>query len=149
MCSATRAPLCGESCHTRHRCPHNHWRARCDPHYIDNVELRARANRASGVEPVIVYEDERGGHLQVAVMRVPPQTRVPRETHATLTQWLHIVDGYGAIAIGDDRERPLGPGEAALVPRGVPHTFRNTSDTRDLVLYTLYAKDTSTPRWEH
>jgi mannose-6-phosphate isomerase-like protein (cupin superfamily) len=46
--------------------------------------------------------------------------------HLDQEEWFYVLEGEVAFQIGDQRLR-LGPGESALAPRRVPHTFSSVS----------------------
>ena len=45
-----------------------------------------------------------------------------------------IVEGQGAVVLGDTEEQAVGPGDVVVIPAGVPQRIRNPGP-RDLVFY--------------
>ena len=76
-----------------------------------------------------------GDRLAVIEFLFPRGASPPRHTHPQDESYV-VLEGQLTIVAGDDRF-VLGEGGAAVVPMGVPHTFRVDSDTaRVLVLST-------------
>jgi mannose-6-phosphate isomerase-like protein (cupin superfamily) len=68
--------------------------------------------------------------LQTAIMVLDPgggESGEKGNEHPHSEQVLLVVDGEVEAEIGDER-RTLRPGDAVVVPRGVPHRFSNASD---------------------
>ena len=75
------------------------------------------------------------GRLAVIEFLFPRGASPPLHTHPQDESYV-VLDGWLTIKAGDERFS-LGPGGTALVPMGVPHTFRVDSDgARVLVLST-------------
>ena len=68
------------------------------------------------------------GGDQVLMCRVvyEPGTTVPRHAHAATEQVMAIVEGDVTMTIGDET-RTLGPGDVAVVNRGVEHELHSES----------------------
>ncbi len=45
-----------------------------------------------------------------------------------------IVEGQGAVTLGDDPVQAVGPGDVVVIPAGVPQSIRNAGEI-DLVFY--------------
>jgi mannose-6-phosphate isomerase-like protein (cupin superfamily) len=50
-----------------------------------------------------------------------------RHLHHAQDEWFYAVEGNFVIEIGDDR-MTLGPGDAVLAPRGIPHVWASVGD---------------------
>ncbi len=57
----------------------------------------------------------------------------PLHVHAAQDEWFYVTEGAFDIRVGDTVHH-LGPGDSVLGPRGVPHAFRNTSQTGRIVV---------------
>ena len=76
-----------------------------------------------GVTIVIrVTADQTGGALSV-MEEVPPMVDTPLHVHSREDELFYVLAGEHIITLGDEEHR-LGPGEALLAPRGVPHAQR-------------------------
>lgn len=77
--------------------------------------------------------------LQTAVMRLEPgaASGPMGNEHAQSEQTLYVVEGEVTAEIGD-RKFAMQAGESVVVPRGVPHRFRNESSEPALT-YNVYA----------
>ncbi len=58
--------------------------------------------------------------------RVGPGDSPPLHLHRTEDEIFHILEGDFFVKVQDQEQR-LGPGSIALVPKGVPHTYRAES----------------------
>lgn len=81
-------------------------------------------NPVTGERVVVLTDpDDHPEHVLVAHLFVRPGGRVAAEHfHPTLTERFHVMRGQVEFLI-DGRERVLGPGEGAEVPRGVRHDW--------------------------
>lgn len=77
--------------------------------------------------------------LQTAVMRLEPGAASGPlgNEHAQSEQVLFVVEGEVMAEIGD-RKFPMQAGECVVVPRNVPHRFRNES-TKTALTYNVYS----------
>lgn len=75
--------------------------------------------------------------MQVAAMSVPPGETLGWEVHNDSDQFFHITEGVAKIST-NGWQTTLGPGDAAIVPRGHHHNVYNTG-RGDLKMYTIYA----------
>ena len=76
-------------------------------------------------------------YSQLVVMSVRPGEDIGEEVHG-LDQFIRCESGEGkAILNGEPRD--IKDGFAVVVPAGTRHNIINTSRTRDLKLYTVYA----------
>lgn len=99
--------------------------------YVDNIESLTR-NNTNFRE--VLYTAQ---HLQLVLMSIPPQGEIGTEVHTTTDQFLRIESGTGVV-IMQGEEQEVHDGTAIIVPAGTEHNVRNTSQTEDLKLYTLY-----------
>lgn len=63
----------------------------------------------------------------------PPGGGTPLHTHATEDEIIYVLEGRLAFQRGGDTFT-AGPGATAVLPRGVPHAFRNVGSTPSRVL---------------
>jgi quercetin dioxygenase-like cupin family protein len=75
---------------------------------------------------ITVPGEASGGRLAMIEFHFPQGASPPVHTHPQDESYL-VLDGRLTIKAGEDRFE-LGPGGTALVPMGVPHTFRVDSD---------------------
>ena len=68
------------------------------------------------------------GGDQVLLCRVTyePGTGVPRHAHDACEQLVAVLEGDVTVTIGDESRR-LGPGDVAVISRGLEHEFRTES----------------------
>ena len=74
---------------------------------------------------VEVYAD---GEHSVLEMVAPPADQPPLHVHHDSDEGFYVLEGEAMFWVGDV-ERRLGPGEFVLGPKGIPHTYRVTSET--------------------
>ncbi|MBR0674126.1 cupin domain-containing protein [Roseomonas soli] len=86
---------------------------------------------------ILLTAAESGGSVGVFKDTVPPGEGPPLHLHQREDEVFHILEGRFRLWCGD-RRWDVGPGETALLPRGVPHTYRNIGDGpgRKLVVVT-------------
>ncbi|MEK9175485.1 MAG: cupin domain-containing protein [Patescibacteria group bacterium] len=99
--------------------------------YVENIEKITRENTNFRT---VLYT---GKNCQLVVMCIAPNEEIGLEMH-TLDQFLRVEDGEGK-AILDGVEHAIFDGSAIIVPAGTNHNIINTSVTKPLRLYTLYA----------
>ena len=73
---------------------------------------------------VEVYAD---GEHSVLEMVAPPGDQPPLHVHNESEEGFYVLEGEVTFWAGDVEHR-LGPGEFVLGPKGVPHTYRVTSE---------------------
>jgi mannose-6-phosphate isomerase-like protein (cupin superfamily) len=78
---------------------------------------------------------------QLVVMSIKPKKHIPYEIHPDNDQFIRIEKGHGELLAGPKKEfiRELLDGMCVTIPAGTWHEIRNTSDTVDLKLYTIYS----------
>lgn len=77
-------------------------------------------------------------HSQLVVMTIKPGEDIGMEVHPDNDQFLRIEEGEGKAVI-DGNETEFSTGFAIVVPAGSKHNVINTSDTKELKLYTVYS----------
>ena len=77
-------------------------------------------------------------NIQLVVMSIPPMGEIGEEVHATNDQFLRIESGMGVVTI-DGIDQEFSAGFCILVPAGSNHNIKNTSDSDELKIYTLYS----------
>ena len=87
-------------------------------------------------EPVHLGPAETQGAYVVIVGAFPPgHPAPPLHVHPHTDETFYVADGDATFQLGD-REVPLTAGGLVFVPRGMPHTVRNSGDrpVRGLIL---------------
>src|SRR3989338_8979124 len=74
---------------------------------------------------------------QLVVMSLKPKEDIGMEVH-NLDQFIRIEEGEGK-AVLNDIERDIKEDDAVIVPAGANHNIINTSDNKNLKLYTVYS----------
>ena len=69
-----------------------------------------------------VSGEQTGGRFANLVFTDPRGTAAPLHTHEDATETFHILEGEVTLFL-DDEEVVLGPGDFALVPPGVTHSY--------------------------
>jgi quercetin dioxygenase-like cupin family protein len=78
----------------------------------------------------------RGRDLDVVRLYAPPGDQPPLHLHADADETFYVLEGEVTVWVGDSEPVVLGPADFAFAPRGVPHTYRVTSDGPARVLVT-------------
>ena len=74
---------------------------------------------------------------QLVVMRLKVGEDIGSEVHNDIDQFIRVESGEGqAVLNGEIHD--LKAGYAVVIPSGVKHNIVNTSDEKDLKLYTIY-----------
>jgi len=87
-------------------------------------------------EPVQFGAAETQGAYVVLLGEYPPGTPAPPlHMHPNTDEAFYVADGHATFVLGD-REIPVETGGMVFVPRGMPHTVRNSGDrpVRGLIL---------------
>lgn len=79
-----------------------------------------------------------GKHSQLVLMSLKPNEEIGMEVHPDNDQFFRFEKGEGRCII-DDNEYALSDGVAIIVPAGAQHNIINTSDSKELKLYTIYS----------
>lgn len=80
----------------------------------DGVTTRMRASAAGGAEELCVMEQ-----------RCRPGAGAPLHVHPNAEEVILVLAGEADFVVGDE-EAVLEQGDAVVLPRGVPHRFRNS-----------------------
>lgn len=75
---------------------------------------------------------------QLVVMSLLPSEDIGVETHATVDQFFRIEDGEGKVVMNGAAQE-FKAGDVFVVPQGTEHNVINTSKTKHVKLYTIYA----------
>ncbi len=79
-----------------------------------------------------------GQKMQLVVMSLKPGEDIPLEVHNNIDQFIRVEIGQAYVKIGD-KEFNLKDDDVVIIPAGTEHYVKNTSETEDLTLYTIYA----------
>ena len=79
-----------------------------------------------------------GKHSQLVLMSLRPKEDIGMEVHAENDQFFRFEAGEGKVIINGN-EYQVGDGVAIIVPAGAKHNIINTSDSKELKLYTIYS----------
>lgn len=99
--------------------------------FVTNIEQAAVENEYFRK---VLYTDER---IQLVVMSLKPGEDIGEEVHQ-LDQFIRVEAGEGR-AVLDGVAHEIQDGVAIVVPKGVLHNITNTSSTKPMKLYTVYA----------
>lgn len=79
-----------------------------------------------------------GQHTQLVLMSLNPGEEIGLETHEENDQFFRFESGEGEVII-DGNRHAVSDGVAVIVPAGAEHNVKNTSDSEELKMYTLYS----------
>jgi len=83
-----------------------------------------------------VRSADTGGAYAILEQHVPPQHGPPLHVHRHETEIFHILEGTFELTVGT--EKIAAPaGAIAVLPRDIPHTFRNVGQTPGRLLLTV------------
>lgn len=101
------------------------------------TEERIRFGPGGGVYRIVTKAEESRGRIFAFEATEPPGGGPPLHTHANEDEYFLVLEGEITFYI-DGRVIVGRPGEAAFVPRGAAHCFKNrsTRQARVLVLFT-------------
>jgi mannose-6-phosphate isomerase-like protein (cupin superfamily) len=77
--------------------------------------------------------------MQLVLMSLKPKEEIGNEMHENVDQFFRIEMGEAKFVFNGKEEHTVGPGDAVIVPAGTHHNVINTSATKPLKLYTIYA----------
>lgn len=100
--------------------------------FIENIEKLSQIN--TNFRQVLYT----GQHNQLVVMSLEPKEDIGMEVHQIVDQFFRIEKGEGTVVI-DNIEHKIKDGDAIIIPAGTQHNIINTSNTKELKLYTLYS----------
>lgn len=99
--------------------------------YVVNIEAESLANENFRK---VLYTDTR---VQLVVMSLKPGEEIGAEVHQ-LDQFIRVESGQGS-AVLDGVAHEIKDGSAIVVPQSTLHNIINTSATKPMKLYTVYA----------
>jgi quercetin dioxygenase-like cupin family protein len=68
------------------------------------------------------------GRVTVFEQATPAGWGPPRHVHANEDEIVYVLDGTYDVSLGDE-QRTISAGGCAILPRGIPHGFRNVGET--------------------
>ena len=77
-----------------------------------------------------------GGRYTVGEQVTPAGWGPPRHIHSREDEIFYILEGTYELHVGDER-RTVSAGACAVLPRGVPHGFRNVGSTPGRLLFII------------
>lgn len=77
-------------------------------------------------------------HSQLVLMSLQPNEEIGMEVHPDNDQFFRFEAGEGKVVI-DGNEYRVKDGTAVIVPSGAQHNVINTSDAKELKMYTIYS----------
>jgi mannose-6-phosphate isomerase-like protein (cupin superfamily) len=80
-----------------------------------------------------------GKHTQLVVMCLQSKEEIGNEVHNNVDQFFRIEQGEAKFVFNGKEEHLVHENEAVIVPAGTYHNVINTSNTKQLKLYTLYS----------
>ena len=80
-----------------------------------------------------------GKNCQLVVMCLQGGEEIGREVHPGTDQFFRIEEGEAKFIFNDTEEHIVKSGQAVVVPAGTYHNVINTSKSKQLKLYTVYA----------
>ncbi len=81
-----------------------------------------------------------GKNLQLVLMAIEPNSEIGNEVHNDTDQFFRIDEGEGKVVIDNGKEEiSVKDGFSILIKQGTYHNVINTSSTKMLKLYSLYA----------
>jgi mannose-6-phosphate isomerase-like protein (cupin superfamily) len=80
-----------------------------------------------------------GKYTQLVVMCLQPGEEIGNEVHASVDQFFRIEEGEAKFIFNGTEEHMVHDGDAVIVPAGTYHNVINSSNKKQLKLYTLYS----------
>lgn len=78
-------------------------------------------------------------HLQLVLMCLQPGEEIGNEVHKNVDQFFRIEDGEAKFVLNNTEIHNVKANDAVIVPAGTFHNVINTSKTKQVKLYTVYA----------
>lgn len=78
-----------------------------------------------------------GKMMQLVVMSLKPGEDIPAEVHEDIDQFIRVEEGEALVRIGSE-EMQLSDDDVVIIPAGEEHYVKNTSESEDLKLYSIY-----------
>ncbi len=107
--------------------------------FYENVEKNTVKNKAYRN---VVYT---GKKQQFVYMTLKPLDDIHVEIHKSTDQFIRIEKGSG-VAIINNKKYKLYDGIGLIIPAGTKHQIINTSKTKELKLYSIYAPPEHKPK---
>jgi len=76
--------------------------------------------------------------MQLVVMSLKPEEDIPEEVHEGTNQFIRIESGEARVIV-EGEEFSLKDNDIIIIPTGKKHYVKNTSEEKDLKLYSIYA----------
>jgi len=80
-----------------------------------------------------------GKFCQLVVMSLKPGEEIGAEVHDSVDQFFRVEEGEGKVVVDQKEEHLVKDGDAVIIPAGTKHNVMNTSQSKDLKLYTIYS----------
>jgi quercetin dioxygenase-like cupin family protein len=77
-----------------------------------------------------------GGRYTVLEQTTPAGWGPPRHVHSREDEIFYILEGSYELHVGDER-RTVSAGASAVLPRGIPHGFRNVASSPSRLLFVI------------
>ena len=100
--------------------------------YIANIEKETKEN--TNFRKVLFT----GPQSQLVVMSLKPGEDIGEEVHNDIDQFIRIEEGEAKVVL-DGKETEIKDDWATVVPAGTKHNVINTSQEKELKLYTIYS----------
>lgn len=84
----------------------------------------------------MVKSKETGGAYSIVENTIPPQDGAPPHVHQNEDEMFYVLEGEFEIRCGD-RSFRAAKGSTAMLPRGIPHAFRNVGAGEGKLLVTI------------
>lgn len=85
---------------------------------------------------LIATAADTGGRYTVIEQVTPPGWGPPRHIHSREDEIFYILDGSYELHVGDER-RTVSAGASAILPRNIPHGFRNVASTPSRLVFVI------------
>ncbi|MBU0572477.1 cupin domain-containing protein [Patescibacteria group bacterium] len=99
--------------------------------YITDIEKETKEN--TNFRKVLFT----GPHSQLVVMSLKPGEDIGEEIHSDVDQFIRIEEGEAKVVL-DGEETEIKDDWATVIPAGAKHNIINTSQEKELKLYTIY-----------
>lgn len=85
---------------------------------------------------LLATASESGGRFTVGEQVTPAGWGPPRHMHSREDEIFYILEGAYELHVGDER-RTVSAGACAILPRNIPHGFRNVTSAPGRLLYVI------------
>jgi mannose-6-phosphate isomerase-like protein (cupin superfamily) len=93
-------------------------------------------NILGSTNTIKVSGEQTNGAFSVAEVLAPPQSSVPPHIHTREDETFYVLEGSAEVQCGD-RTFTVTPGTVLVLPRNLPHAFRNPGNTPVRILFTM------------